>query len=85
MTIFGSAIQPQYNYAPRWIGYTAGILDEDLNYLRGKHALQFGFQGKKWQDNIENYMSAPRGAYTFQNLAQFMAGGPAQAFASSPE
>ena len=80
MTIFGSAIQPQYNYAPRWIGYTAGILDEDLNYLRGKHALQFGFQGKKWQDNIENYMSAPRGAYTFQNLAQFMAGGPAQAF-----
>jgi hypothetical protein len=81
MTTFGSAIQSQFNYAPRWHGYTAGMLGDDLNYLRGQHAFQFGFQGKKWQDNIENYMGSPRGQYTFQNVAQFMAGGPVQTFA----
>jgi carboxypeptidase family protein len=80
MTTIGSAIQPQYNYAPRWHGFTAGILSDDVNYLRGTHAFQFGFQGKKWQDNIENYMGNPRGAYTFANVDQFMAGGPAQSF-----
>ena len=81
MTTFGSAIQAQFNYAPRWHGYTAGMLGDDFNYLHGQHAFQFGFQGKKWQDNIENYMGTPRGQYTFQNVAQFMAGGPAQQFA----
>jgi hypothetical protein len=80
MTTIGSAIQSQYNYAPRWHGFTAGIFSDDVNYLHGNHAFQIGFQGKKWQDNIENYMGAPRGQYTFQNVAQFMAGGPAQSF-----
>lgn len=80
MTTIGSAIQPQYNYAPRWHGFTAGIISDDVNYSHGAHALQFGFEGKKWQDNIENYMGSPRGAYTFANVDQFMAGGPAQSF-----
>ncbi len=80
MTTIGSAIQPQYNYAPRWHGYTAGILSDDVNYLRGAHAFQFGFEGKKWQDNIENYMSSPRGAYSFASVNSFMAGGPALTF-----
>lgn len=80
MTTIGSAIQPQYNYAPRWHGYTAGIFSDDVNYLHGTHAFQFGFEGKKWQDNIENYMSSPRGAYTFSSVQSFMAGGPALTF-----
>jgi len=81
MTGFFSALNPVQNYAPRWHGYTAGFLSDDVNYLHGTHAFQFGVQAKKWQDNIENYMGSPRGQYTFQNLAQFLAGGPAQTFA----
>jgi hypothetical protein len=80
MTTIGSAIQSQYNYAPRWHGYTAGILSDDVNYLHGTHAFQFGFQGKKWQDNIENYMGGPRGAYTFTSVDAFVTGLPAQTF-----
>jgi hypothetical protein len=70
-----------FNYVPRFIGYTNGSLSDDVNYLHGNHAFQFGFQVKKWYDNIENYMSTPRGAYTFGTLGQFLAGGPATAFA----
>jgi carboxypeptidase family protein len=70
-----------FNYVPRFIGYTNGSLSDDVNYLHGNHAFQFGFQAKKWYDNIENYMSTPRGAYTFGTLAQFLNGGPATAFA----
>jgi Carboxypeptidase regulatory-like domain/TonB dependent receptor len=64
-----------FNYVPRFIGYTNGSLSDDVNYLHGNHAFQFGFQAKKWYDNIENYMSTPRGAYTFGTLAQFLCGG----------
>ena len=38
---------------------------DDVNILRGKHAFQIGAQVKRWYDNIENYMSTPRGAYTY--------------------
>jgi carboxypeptidase family protein/TonB-dependent receptor-like protein len=68
-----------FNYVPRFIGYTNGDLTDDVNYLRGAHAFQFGIQIKKWYDNIENYMSTPRGAFTFGNLAQFLCGGTTQA------
>jgi hypothetical protein len=64
-----------FNYVPRFIGYTNGDLTDDVNYLRGAHAFQFGFQAKKWYDNIENYMSTPRGAFTFGTLNQFLCGG----------
>ncbi len=70
-----------FNYVPRFIGYTNGSIGDDVNYLHGNHAFQFGFQAKKWYDNIENYMSTPRGAYTFGTLAQFLNGGPATGFA----
>ena len=40
MTPFGNGVT--LNYAPRWMGYTAGALTDDVNYLHGKHALQFG-------------------------------------------
>ncbi|HZP33691.1 MAG TPA: TonB-dependent receptor [Candidatus Acidoferrales bacterium] len=68
------------NFIPRFNGYTSGNLNEDVNWQLGRHAVQFGFQGRKWDDNIENYMSNPRGTYTFSNLAQFLAGGPANSF-----
>jgi hypothetical protein len=69
-----------FNYVPRFIGYTNGSIGDDVNYLHGNHAFQFGFQAKRWYDNIENYMSTPRGAFTFGTLPQFLAGGPATAF-----
>ena len=78
MTAFGNGVN--LNYAPRWIGYTSGLLSDDVNYLHGKHAFQFGFQTKKWDDDQNIYSQVSRGSYTFQNLAQFLAGGPAQAF-----
>ena len=69
-----------FNYVPRFIGYTMGFLSDDVNIHRGRHSFQVGGEVKKWHDNIENYMSTPRGAYTFGTLAQFLAGGPATAF-----
>ncbi len=78
MTAFGNGVT--LNYAPRWIGYTSGLLSDDINYLHGKHAFQFGVQSKKWDDDQEIYSQVSRGSYTFQSLAQFLAGGPAQAF-----
>ena len=69
-----------FNYVPRFIGYSMGFLSDDVNIQHGRHAFQVGVQIKKWHDNIENYMSTPRGAYTFGTLAQFLAGGPATAF-----
>jgi Carboxypeptidase regulatory-like domain/TonB dependent receptor len=82
MQTFGSAIQAAFNYAPRWIGYTAGMISDDINYLHGKHAFQFGFGYKKWDDNIYNYAANSRGPYTFQNLQQFLAGGPASSWSA---
>ena len=64
-----------FNYVPRFIGYTMAFLSNDVNVTRGKHAMQFGFQIKGWHDNIENYMSTPRGAYGFGSLPQFLCGG----------
>ncbi len=58
-----------FNYVPRYIGYTSMNFADDVNILSGKHAFQFGFQIKRWYDNIENYMSTPRGAYTFGSLS----------------
>jgi len=78
MTAFGNGVT--LNYAPRWIGYTSGLLSDDINYLHGKHAFQFGVQSKKWDDDQEIYSQVSRGSYTFQSLAQFMGGGAAQAF-----
>ncbi len=80
MQTLGSAVQPAFNYAPRWIGYTAGMFSDDVNYLRGKHAFQFGVQYKKWDDNIYNYAANSRGPYSFQNLQQFLWGGPASSW-----
>ena len=79
MQAFGQGVSP-FAFAPRWIGYTLGDLSDDFSYQHGKHAFQFGVEGKKWQDNTNINNSASRGVYTFQNLAQFLAGGPAQAF-----
>jgi hypothetical protein len=69
-----------FNFAPRWIGYTSGMLSDDINYLHGKHALQVGVQGKRWYDNLAQYRGNPLGAYTFQNVTQFLQGQPAQTF-----
>lgn len=77
---FSAAPQSAFNFAPRWIGYTSGLLSDDVNYLHGKHALQFGVQGKKWYDNLAQYRGNPTGSYAFQNLPQFLAGGPLNTF-----
>ncbi len=79
MTSFGSTAQA-FDFAPRWIGYTTGLLSDDVNYLHGKHAFQFGVEGKRWYDDIEQYRGSPIGAWTFTNLAQFLNGTPAQTF-----
>ena len=78
MTPFGNGVT--LNYAPRWMGYTAGALTDDVNYLHGKHALQFGAQVRKWDDDQNIKSQVSRGNYTFQNLSQFLAGTNAQAF-----
>ena len=79
MQSFGGTAQA-FDFAPRWIGYTSGVLSDDVNYLRGKHALQFGIEAKKWYDNIAQYRGSPIGAWTFTNLSQFLVGGPALTF-----
>ena len=74
-----------FNYVPRYIGYTSMNFSDDVNILSGKHAYQFGFQIKRWYDNIENYMSTPRGAFTFGSLSTpatgFLENAPASGFA----
>ncbi len=79
MTSFGGTAQA-FDFAPRWIGYTTGLLSDDVNYLRGKHAFQFGIEGKRWYDDIEQYRGSPIGAWTFTNLAAFLNGTTAQTF-----
>lgn len=83
MTNFGAPALG-FNYVPRFIGYTDGDLTDNVNYLHGSHAFQFGIQVKKWYDNIENYMSTPRGAFTFGNLTQFLCGGTTMAMSGNP-
>jgi hypothetical protein len=73
---FSAAPQSAFNFSPRWIGYTSGLLSDDINILHGKHAIQFGVQGKKWYDNLTQYRGNPTGTYAFQNLTQFLAGAP---------
>ncbi len=79
MTTFGSTAQ-NFDFAPRWIGYTSGLLSDDVNYLHGRHAFQFGIEGKRWYDDIAQYRGSPIGAWTFTNLTQFLQGAPAQTF-----
>jgi len=78
MTAFGNGVT--LNYAPRWMGYTAGALSDDVNYLHGNHALQFGVQYKKWDDDENIRSQVSRSTNAFQNLAQFLNGGPEQTF-----
>jgi hypothetical protein len=73
---FSAAPQSAFNFSPRWIGYTSGLLSDDINILHGKHAIQFGVQGKKWYDNLTQYRGNPTGSYSFQNLPNFLAGTP---------
>ena len=79
MTSFGSTAQA-FDFAPRWIGYTTGLLSDDVNYLHGKHAFQFGVEGKRWYDDIAQYRGSPIGAWTFTNLTNFLTGASAQTF-----
>ena len=79
MTTFGGTAQA-FDFAPRWIGYTTGLLSDDVNLLRGKHAFQFGVEGKRWYDNIAQYRGNPIGAWTFPSLTAFLRGDPAQTF-----
>jgi TonB dependent receptor len=66
---------------PRSVAYTMGNVADDVNYLHGKHAFQFGFQYKTWDDNTWIGNSGVRGTYTFNSLEQFLQGGPALTFA----
>jgi hypothetical protein len=70
-----------FNYVPRYIGYTSMNFSDDVNIVHGKHAFQFGAQVKRWYDNIENYMSTPRGAIGFGSLGAFLSNSPAASFA----
>ncbi len=69
-----------FNYVPRYIGYTSMNFSDDVNILRGKHAFQIGAQVKRWYDNIENYMSTPRGAISYANLSAFLQNSNAASF-----
>ena len=80
MNNIGTPALSSFNYVPRFIGYTMGNITDDINWQKGKHSFQFGFQVKKWYDNIENYMSTPRGTYTFPTLAAFLSGTGASSF-----
>lgn len=79
LTSFGGTALA-FDFAPRWIGYTTGLLSDDVNYLHGKHAFQFGGEGKKWYDDIAQYRGSPLGAWSFSNLTQFLTGAPALTF-----
>ncbi|MGH9648153.1 MAG: hypothetical protein ACRD4E_15185, partial [Bryobacteraceae bacterium] len=79
LTSFGGTAQA-FDFAPRWIGYTTGLLSDDVNYLHGKHAMQFGVEAKRWYDNIAQYRGNPIGSWTFPTLASFLSGGSAQTF-----
>ncbi|MBZ5661321.1 MAG: TonB-dependent receptor [Acidobacteriia bacterium] len=70
-----------FNYVPRYIGYTSMNFSDDVNIVHGKHAFQIGAQVKRWYDNIENYMSTPRGAIGFGSLGAFLSNSPAASFA----
>ena len=59
---------------PRWIGYTGGTLNDDVDILRGKHAFRFGVQYKKWDDNVYNSASTYQGTIAFQSLRSLLAG-----------
>jgi outer membrane receptor protein involved in Fe transport len=59
---------------PRWIGYTGGTLNDDVDILRGKHAFRFGVQYKKWDDNVYNSASTYQGTIAFQSLQNLLAG-----------
>jgi hypothetical protein len=60
--------------SPRWIGYTGGTLNDDVDILRGKHAFKFGVQFKKWDDNVYNSASTYQGTIAFQSLQNVLAG-----------
>jgi hypothetical protein len=79
LTTFGGTTQA-FNFAPRWIGYTTGMINDDVSYLHGKHAIQMGFQVKRWYDNINMVRGNPIGAWTYANLNQFLSGANAQSF-----
>ena len=70
----GSTPQVGSNFEPRFIGYTSGNLDESVNWLRGEHAMHFGFQVHRWYDNNENYGAGPRGEYSFPSEDSFLSG-----------
>jgi hypothetical protein len=76
---FGAAANAA-NFNPRWFGYTPAMFTDDVNYLHGKHAFQFGGEMKRVYDDLAQYRGTPVGAYTFQTLPQFMGGLPAQSF-----
>jgi Carboxypeptidase regulatory-like domain len=73
LTTFGGTTQA-FNFAPRWVGYTTGMLSDDVSYLHGKHAIQAGIQLKRWYDNIDQLRGNPLGQWTFANLTQFLRG-----------
>lgn len=79
LTTFGGTTQA-FNFAPRWVGYTTGMVSDDVSYLHGKHAIQAGIQLKRWYDNIDQLRGNPLGQWTFANLTQFLRGAPAQTF-----
>ena len=79
LTTFGGTTQA-FNFAPRWVGYTTGAVSDDLSYLHGKHAIQFGIQLKRWYDNIDQLRGNPLGQWGFANLTQFLRGAAAQTF-----
>ncbi len=76
----GAQVSGTSDYEPRIVGYTSGNLDEAVNWQKGKHAFQFGFQIHRWYDNDQNYQANPRGEMTFPNLDNFLAGGPMSSF-----
>jgi hypothetical protein len=60
--------------APRWLGYTMAVLTDDVNYLRGKHAFQFGGEAKKTYDNVYLDDTTFRTSYSFSGVPAFLQG-----------
>jgi len=79
MSTFGASARAA-NFDPRWFGYTPMQVSDDVNYLHGKHAIQFGVQFKRIWDNLAQYRGNPVGTWSFSNLGSFLGGGPANSF-----
>jgi hypothetical protein len=81
MTIVTAAPSGRASSSPKTFGYTMGDVEDDINFVHGKHTLQFGGEFKRWQDNTY-VANAPGkgGAISLQSEYNFLTGQAASSF-----